>query len=1025
MPYDFPSGVPTGTVVTVPDGSYRVWDSQKWRASPSANVIIPPAGFLPLTGGTITPGSLNIMPPTMTPAAPFAPLFHTSSSFTGTVTPPADGTHPAVHLWEITNDNASYGHSGQTGFRLVHTYGGSGFDGGRTGMTVRLTQVAGATGTVPQASNQQRIALNAEVYACDNAAGTDSTDYTKVAGGIYSINTYTRMYGPGTVAGAGGATNFLDCLGMNMEMLMETGTSVANKSMILFTLDAGDHVQGSIVDACLNFANGGGDAAIVGWQNLLATGRPDGKWPMNWTGNLWGTYHGSAPYRMQVAYGLNWGDIYFTSGAIKSPGFLLDGNGNINTGALQIATSGQTTTLDTKLIHVVSATVVPGSSVGAWGPTMGMYDNLGNQWIPNTLGGTGGTQLLSVTLVSPAYITGPAPTNPVTVISQSGPTAQAQLNLTWSTSPGTLALQPSGGATVFGGPVSYTATGGTTPRTAQDRAADVVNVLDYGAVGDGVTIDSAAIQAAATAIPSGGGVLWFPPGRTYLVDRTTFLKSNTTVCGEGPASLIRAIEGTWMNPPYTPTNTTGAVLQNAIFMNVNWDVMVAIDQNIQVTNMGFHSAEPTASPRKVPVAFRMAQKVSTRGCHFYGSGNGPTHLACTDVEVSGNRIINFHSGGIEFWENCSGARVTNNYLVKAAVSSDPCIEFTSTTSSNGPGHSYKLLCANNIVLGGATGVFAIGITDTDTVAKTSTVEDIIISDNVVDLAGNYGGGGAVTGAQGIGCYGGGGNYLITNNLIQNIVDGRALYVSPNGRNTPRSVTISGNRAKNCTAVTGTGALVNILADFSSVMDNDMVDCSCIIPYVIAGNSNILRLGVLSAPGSSGTFPRYWISGVGAIVIDPDLTLGRITHGNEIMSSVGFRVGSGSLLANYIENGAWTPSLQFGGVTTGITYSTQTGVYQRVGKMVYVSCQITLTSKGAAAGNAQITGLPFSQVSPTVTRLNVSTAQNFNTITTEPCVRINSNVIALATTGLSTGVNLTDANFANSSVLAINGWFLTA
>jgi Pectate lyase superfamily protein len=753
---------------------------------------------------------------------------------------------------------------------------------------------------------------------------------------------------------------------------------------------------------------------------------------------------GSAGLYPNVApFGVDWLSIDYTRNPFRWRGGAVLGSATPLPGALGIgggylSATNTTVSLDTAGSVCTGATVAAGQGgAGLYAGMVCQDDVSGTQVVITGVDGAISPRYGAATTVSLIPRTGQShnaeiPTNPVQfrpmgnpiTFLAPGPTGP-KLNLTW-TAPTTLALQPGGGATTFGGPVRYTATGGTTPRTAQDRAADVVNVLDYGAVGDGVTIDSAAIQAAATAIPSGGGVLWFPPGRTYLVDRTTFLKSNTTVCGEGPASLIRAIEGTWMNPPYTPTNTTGAVLQNAIFMNVNWDVMVAVDQNIQIINMGFHSAEPTATTRKAPVSFRMAQKVSTRGCHFYGGGNGPTHLACTDVEVSGNRIINFHSGGIEFWENCSGARVTNNYLVKAAVSSDPCIEFTSTTSSNGPGHSYKLLCANNIVLGGATGVFAIGVTDTDTVAKTSTVEDIIISDNVVDLAGNYGGGGAVTGAQGIGCYGGGGNYLITNNLIQNIVDGRALYVAANGHNTPRSVTISGNRAKNCTSVTiPSGALVTIGADLSSVMDNELLDCTCVTPYVIVGNSNILRLGVLSPPGSSGTNPRYSVTGTGGIIIDPDLTLGRITHGNEVMSSVGFRVGSGSLLANYIENGTWTPSLQFGGVTTGITYSVQAGVYQRVGKMIYVSCEITLTSKGAAAGNAQITGLPFSQVSPTTTRLVVSSALNFVTITTEPCVRISSNVITLVTVGITSGVNLTDANFANNSLLAFNGWFLTA
>ena len=67
-----------------------------------------------------------------------------------------------------------------------------------------------------------------------------------------------------------------------------------------------------------------------------------------------------------------------------------------------------------------------------------------------------------------------------------------------------------------------------------------------------------------------------------------------------------------------------------------------------------------------------------------------------------------------------------------------------------------------------------------------------------------------------------------------------------------------------------------------------------------------------------------------------------------------------------EEGTWTPVLKFGGATTGITYSTQNGSYIKVGKNVFITLYILLSSKGSATGAVSITGLPFSNAfSPAV------------------------------------------------------------
>jgi hypothetical protein len=55
------------------------------------------------------------------------------------------------------------------------------------------------------------------------------------------------------------------------------------------------------------------------------------------------------------------------------------------------------------------------------------------------------------------------------------------------------------------------------------------DVKDYGAVGDGVTDDTTAINAALTACPE-GGVVYFPPG-TFIISAPIVLKRNRTLMG--------------------------------------------------------------------------------------------------------------------------------------------------------------------------------------------------------------------------------------------------------------------------------------------------------------------------------------------------------------------------------------------------------------------------------------------------------------------------------------------------------------
>lgn len=59
-----------------------------------------------------------------------------------------------------------------------------------------------------------------------------------------------------------------------------------------------------------------------------------------------------------------------------------------------------------------------------------------------------------------------------------------------------------------------------------------------------------------------------------------------------------------------------------------------------------------------------------------------------------------------------------------------------------------------------------------------------------------------------------------------------------------------------------------------------------------------------------------------------------------------------------KDGTWTPAITIGASSTGITYTSRTGDYLKVGKLVTIWFEIVLSSKGGLTGVVNIGGLPF-------------------------------------------------------------------
>lgn len=130
-----------------------------------------------------------------------------------------------------------------------------------------------------------------------------------------------------------------------------------------------------------------------------------------------------------------------------------------------------------------------------------------------------------------------------------------------------------------------------------------------------------------------------------------------------------------------------------------------------------------------------------------------------------------------------------------------------------------------------------------------------------------------------------------------------------------------------------------------------------------------------------------------------------------------------------EEGTFTPGINFGGGTTGITYATQLGAYIKVGRLVTVGIRVTLSNKGSSTGAANITGLPFTVSNSPANTLHAANfaywAAGASTLNPAGYCLQNTTTMGIVNRGGGAVTGCSNTDFTNTTDIVVSATYLAS
>jgi hypothetical protein len=522
--------------------------------------------------------------------------------------------------------------------------------------------------------------------------------------------------------------------------------------------------------------------------------------------------------------------------------------------------------------------------------------------------------------------------------------------------------------------VTYTPSGtSAVARSAASKFGETVSVKDFGAVGDGTTDDTAAIQAAVTAASQ----VYFPAG-TYKCDGVVTLDSNSNLFGAGREATKIVRNGTntaTQGVLYAESGSASTYIENITVRDMTLDG--------QVSTLGFSEFRHLASFNGVRNAvIERVNFVGFRGDGLYlGSGiSGATERHNINVVVRDCLFDGVNK------DNRNGISVID---VDGLVI-DACM-FRRTTKSTMPGaidvepngNSFTVIRDIKIVnnkfddIGGNVAAISVFLPAADTYA--TLYRGFVIANNYIHTCTGYGIfynpviTGGVTEAMHDQAVIISGNTVIEASRSIAVINAKSIVIADNmfvrsagsdllGFNTANDNIIDANLSNNMFVeegrTTGDGLAI-FKCSRVSLMGNTFKDCGT----GTAGNGDAINFNTgtssyVSLVNNTITTP----AGKTLVAIQKEaghtFTPSTNVYSNNVITA--------SLASNFesinsdTDETAYTPIVE-GATSAGTgTYTLQYGRYRRIGKMVFFRLKITVSAGHTGTGGIEVS-LPTTAV----------------------------------------------------------------